>query len=75
MAGRLGSSVTESGAPSTHKKAREMDQALLDAKRRLYALLLAKDTDAMADTELDLMVCLAKDRDIQQLLQSYVAKP
>lgn len=39
-----------------------------DAKRRLYALLLAKSHDKLTAGELDMMMLLSSDPEIQKLL-------
>ena len=44
-----------------------MKKEILEAKRRLYSLLLKLDNDKITDNELDIMLSLSKDEQIQDL--------
>ena len=45
-----------------------LSNPLLDAKRKLYLLLLKKDINKLSNNEVDLMFLLSKDEQIQKLL-------
>ncbi len=45
------------------------EQLKLQAKRQLYAVLLDIPHEELSDQEVDLMYMLAKDKQIQELLQ------
>jgi len=47
-----------------------MDEELLQAKSRLYYLLLKKNVDDLTDNELEIMCQLARDKQIQGHLQT-----
>jgi hypothetical protein len=46
-----------------------MEKEILEAKRKLYALLLKVDEDTITDNELELMCLLSKDEQIQSLFE------
>jgi len=45
-----------------------MEEELLEAKKRLYSLLIKSSFDDMTDNEIDIMYLLSKDEKIQELL-------
>lgn len=45
-----------------------MDEELVEAKRKLYVLLLEKPNSQISDTEADMLFALAQDRDMQNIL-------
>jgi len=47
-----------------------MKEEILEAKRELYSLLLKLNEDTITDNELDIMCSLAKDEQIQSLLNA-----
>jgi len=44
-----------------------MEDEILEAKRKLYALLLKVDEDTITDNEVDIMYLLSKDEQIKNL--------
>lgn len=54
----------------TLKLNKYMKEELLEAKRKLYHLLLNKNSDELSDNEVEIMFQLSKDEQIQELLNS-----
>lgn len=48
-----------------------MDKEILEAKKKLYLLLLKKENN-VTDNELDIMSLLSKDKQVQEFLQTKV---
>lgn len=48
----------------------KMNEEILEAKRRLYLLLMKLDEDTITDNEVDIMFLLSKDEQIQSLFQN-----
>lgn len=46
-----------------------MSKKILEAKCRLYLLLMNLDEDTITDNEVDIMFSLSKDKDIQSLFK------
>lgn len=46
-----------------------MKEEILEAKRRLYLLLIKLDEDTITDNEVDIMFLLSKDKQIQSLFE------
>lgn len=51
-----------------------MKEELLEAKRKLYSLILNLTEDEMTENELDIMYLLAKDEQIQHFLKNTLTK-
>ena len=49
-----------------------MDSEILEAKRRLYSLLLKRKVEDLTTKEVDILYALSKDWDIQKLLSKNV---
>lgn len=49
-----------------------MKEEILEAKRKLYLLLMKLDEDTITDNEVDIMFLLSKDEQIQSLFKSSV---
>lgn len=49
-----------------------MKEEILEAKRKLYLLLMRLDEDTITDNEVDIMFLLSKDKQIQLLFESSV---
>lgn len=47
-----------------------MKEELLEAKRKLYSLLIQVDENVISNNELDILLLLSKDKQIQSLLNS-----
>lgn len=47
-----------------------MEEKILEAKVKLYQLLIKIDGDSMSDNDVDLMFLLAKDEQIQSLFET-----
>lgn len=47
----------------------ELNEIIINAKRYLYSTLLKIPENALTENELDLMCLLAKDEDIQKILE------
>jgi len=47
-----------------------MKEEILEAKRRLYLLLMKLDEDAITDNEVEIMFLLSKDKQIQSLFEN-----
>ncbi len=45
-----------------------MDKEILEAKKKLYSLLLKKKVEDLSTKEVDILFALSKDWDIQELL-------
>lgn len=56
--------------PPTFKPKREMKEEILNAKRKLYSLLLKLDEETITEHELDIMYALSNDEQIQNFLNS-----
>lgn len=46
-----------------------MEEEILEAKRRLYLLLMKLNEDSITDNEVDIMFLLSKDEQIQSLFE------
>ena len=46
-----------------------MKEEILEAKRRLYLLLMKLNEDSITDNEVDIMFLLSKDEQIQSLFE------
>jgi len=47
-----------------------MEKEILEAKRRLYSLLLRLDEKTITENEVDIMFLISKDKQIQDFLDS-----
>ena len=51
-----------------------MEEEILEAKRRLYLLLMKLNEDSITDNEVDIMFLLSKDEQIQSLFETQTKK-
>ncbi len=51
-----------------------MKEEILEAKRRLYLLLMKLNEDSITDNEVDIMFLLSKDEQIQSLFETQTKK-
>lgn len=47
-----------------------MREEILEAKRRLYSLLMKLNENTITDNEVDIMILLSKDEQIQSLFEN-----